>query len=148
MSQSTLAAKVAAILDFNIGRGIISRIELAEREAGSRVLAAIAMATGESLEWLIEPLAKQATDYRGLNGGKGAYHHLEWETTSLPREEWADSEVILNLDHGVRSRVGHDLGGCLDCMYDPNYHVNAEWLTPGGQIPGQVTLHIEPALAS
>jgi transcriptional regulator with XRE-family HTH domain len=143
LTLGQLAEKVSEILNVPLSREIIRRVELAERDAEIRLLAAIAMATGESFEWLAEPLAKQATDYRGLNGAKGAYHHREWETTGLSREEWADSALILQSDHGLRSRVGHALGDCLDCLLDPNYHVRTEWLTPGGQIPGQTELIID-----
>lgn len=34
---------------------------------------------------------------------------------------------------------------CWDCVEDPNAHVLAEWLIPGGQIPGQVELFVEAA---
>jgi transcriptional regulator with XRE-family HTH domain len=136
LTLGQLAEKVSELLNVPLSREIIRRVELAERDAEIRLLAAIAMATGESFEWLAEPLAKQATDYRGLNGAKGAY-------LPLTREEWADSELILQLDHGMRSRVGHALGDCLDCLLDPDFHVRTEWLTPGGQIPGQTELIID-----
>jgi len=119
MTLGRLAEEVSAILDTPLSREIIRRVELAERDAEVRLIWAVAQVTGESFDWLTEPLNK-------LRDFKEAIPGLRNHDTLRDRL----SRRNLKTDH---TESFH----CFDCHLDSDFHVDGEWLEPGGQIPGQ-----------
>jgi transcriptional regulator with XRE-family HTH domain len=121
MSRGELASRVSAILDEIVSREIIRRIETEGRDVEATLLWAIAQATDESLDWLLEPLAKRDRDFRGPSSAIPGY---------------------LNPDTSNRSRIDHALGDCIGCAIDRNFHVIDEW-NYHDPITGQIELILD-----
>jgi hypothetical protein len=122
MTLGQLAAEVSAVLDTQLSREIVRRVELGDRDAEVRLIWAVAQVTGESFDWLTEPLNK----LRDLNEAIPGYDNPVTLRDRISRR-------ILKSDHSQRFH-------CFDCLLDPDFHVLAEWLEPAGvlpQVPGQ-----------
>jgi transcriptional regulator with XRE-family HTH domain len=125
LTQAQLADRVSALVGSIISRSIISRTEKAERDAETRLVWAVAQVTGETMDWLLEPLNK----IRDLDRAIPGLHNRDTLRDRLSRR-------ILKTDH---TESFH----CFDCLLDPDFHVLAEWLAPAGQVPGQTEFIID-----
>lgn len=114
LTQKELAERVSVILRWEISRSIISNIELGNRDVESRLLSAIAVATGEDYDRLIQPL-RPVSD-KAIPG-------------------------YLNPDAPVRSRIDHELGDCIGCLIDRDFHVLDEW-NYRDPIAGQISIDL------
>jgi transcriptional regulator with XRE-family HTH domain len=117
LTQAQLADRVSALVGSIISRSIISRTEKAERDAETRLVWAVAQVTGETMDWLLEPLNKIRDLDRAIPG------YLNSETSS-------------------RSRIDHAVGDCIGCAIDRNFHVVDEW-NYHDPITGQIELILD-----
>lgn len=68
---------------------------------------------------------------------------VQGEAVTLPGYD--SSQVIpgyLNSQVGERSRIDHQLGGCIGCLIDRDFHVSADWQYRD-PIPGQTEIVID-----
>jgi transcriptional regulator with XRE-family HTH domain len=117
LTQAQLADRVSALVGSIISRSIISRTEKAGRDAEVRLVWAVAQVTGESFDWLTEPLNKLRDFKEAIPG-------------------------YLNPEPINRSRIDHALGDCIGCAIDRNFHVVDEW-NYHDPITGQIELILD-----
>lgn len=66
------------------------------------------------------------------------------EAVTLPGYEASlDNPGYLNSDILNRSRIDHQLGDCIGCLIDRDFHVIDEWQYRDNPIPGQTELVID-----
>lgn len=113
----------------------ITATENGRRKVGPDELRTFAEVQGFDVEfyWYGPPANRRSVDLRDLNRANPGYVNSDADGDRLSRR-------ILKTDHS--ERVDHELGGCVDCRMNPDFHVQSEWLMPGGQIPGQMVIDL------
>lgn len=110
------AAKISAELGYDISREIVRKIKNGTRKAALEELDAIASVCG--------------VEQRFVRGDSYVF---------------VDNQAnpgYLNSDILNRSRIDHQLGDCIGCLIDPDFHVTDDWQYRD-PIPGQTEIVID-----
>lgn len=127
------AEAATAEAGYKIPRNRIKQLRDGTTQVKDLEIAVLATVCGVD-EAMIRGDAYLLPDFRGLNEATPGYVNSDADRDRLSRR-------ILNPDHS--ERVDHELGGCVDCATNPDFHVALEWMTPGGNIPGQTELVLD-----
>lgn len=129
LTQQELADRLTAITGDEWTRGMVASLEIGKKHLGATALTAISVTLDLPYSYFLQGVEDE---FRALRGAIPGYL-----TPTTARS--ADPGVNRDLDHDPRS--------CFKCLIDPDHLVRLEWLTPGGQIPGQTVIDIrEPEI--
>jgi transcriptional regulator with XRE-family HTH domain len=105
----------------------ISELENGKMDPRLSEMLDLAFALGQPLDWLTQPL----DGFREFDSTIPGSINWDVEPTRIPADN-----------------INHNPTACIECLFDPNHLVLAEWLTPGGAIPGQTVFVIDLTDAS
>jgi transcriptional regulator with XRE-family HTH domain len=128
LTQQELADRLQALTGEKWTRGMVASLEIGKKHLGVTTLTAISVTLNLPYSYFLQGVEDE---FRALNSYLPGSINWDVEPTRIPAD---------NINHNPES--------CIECMFDPNHLVLAEWLTPGGAIPGQTVFVIDLTDAS
>lgn len=105
---------------------MVAKLENGRKLFTVDLLQAVAKVQGLPYEWYLVDPRSNLNGFRGFDSDIPGYLNSAVELPGVPAD---------NLNHHTTS--------CVDCLIDQNHLVAAEWLTPGGELPGQTRIVID-----
>jgi transcriptional regulator with XRE-family HTH domain len=123
LTQQELADRLHKLTGDKWTRGMVASLEIGKKHLGVTTLTAISVTLDLPYSYFLQGVEDE---FRALNRAIPGYVNPTPALSRIPADN-----------------LNHDPTMCFDCIVDPDHLVDVEWLTPGGQLPGQTRILID-----